>query len=145
MTRTAETTSQIMASVSNANTRPELALRAALHRRGLRYRVHRRMLGTPDIAFVAARVAVFVDGDYWHGNAWRTRGYADFDSYYARGNNGVFWADKIRRNIERDSQVTQGLLGEGWCVIRVWETDLSSDLNGVTDRIERIVRDRTAA
>lgn len=143
MTRTAEVTSRIMASVPNANTRPELALRSALHRRGLRYRVHRRMLGKPDITFVAPRVAVFVDGDYWHGNAWRTRGYADFDSYYARGENGAFWADKIRRNTERDRHVTEGLSADGWCVIRVWETDLTTQLDAIVDRIEAAVRDRT--
>lgn len=143
MTRTAEVTSRIMASVPNANTRPELALRSALHRRGLRYRVHRRMLGKPDITFVAPRVAVFVDGDYWHGNAWRTRGYADFDSYYARGENGAFWADKIRRNLERDRHVTEGLSADGWCVIRVWETNLTAQLNAIVDRIEAAVRDRT--
>ena len=142
MIRSAKVTSRIMASIPNSNTRPERALRSALHRRGLRYRVHRRMLGTPDIAFVAPRVAVFVDGDYWHGNAWRTRGYADFDSYYARGENGAFWADKIRRNIERDNVVTAGLSADGWCVLRVWETDLTADLEGVADCIERVVRDR---
>ena len=142
MTRPAEVTSRIMASVPNTNTAPELALRSALHRRGLRYRVHRRMLGKPDIAFVSCRVAVFVDGDYWHGNAWRTRGYADFNSYYSRGENGAFWAEKIHRNIERDNVVTVGLRDDGWCVIRVWETDLAADLDGVADRIERVVRDR---
>ncbi len=143
MTRTAEVTSHIMASVPNANTRPERALRSALHRRGLRYRVHRRMLGRPDITFVAPRVVVFVDGDYWHGNAWRTRGYTNFDSYYARGKNGAFWAHKIRRNIERDRQVTEGLTADGWCVIRVWETDLTADLEAVVDRIEAVVLGRT--
>ena len=144
MTRTPEVTSRIMSGVRNANTAPERALRSALHRRGLRYRVHRRMLGKPDITFVAPRIAVFVDGDYWHGNAWRTRGFADFDSYYARGENGAFWAAKIRRNIQRDEYVTDGLRADGWCVIRVWETDLAADLDAVADRIETIVRDRNA-
>lgn len=144
MTRMPEVTSRIMASVRNSNTAPELALRSALHRRGLRYRVQRRMLGKPDITFVAPRVVVFVDGDYWHGNAWRTRGYTDFDSYYARGENGAFWAAKIRRNIERDEQVNEGLRADGWCVIRVWETDLSADLNEIADHIEAVVRERAA-
>ncbi|MDP3713727.1 MAG: very short patch repair endonuclease [Mycobacteriales bacterium] len=144
MTRAPEVTSRIMSSVRNADTGPERALRSALHRRGLRYRVHRRMLGKPDITFVGPRVVVFVDGDYWHGNAWRTRGYADFDSYYCRGENGAFWAAKIRRNVERDQHVTEGLRADGWCVVRVWETDLASDLNAVADRIKTIVRDRAA-
>lgn len=143
MTRTPDVTSRIMSSVPNANTRPERTLRSALHRRGLRYRVHRRMLGKPDITFVAPRVAVFVDGDYWHGNTWRTRGFPDFDSYYARGANGAFWADKIRRNIERDTRVTEGLRADGWCVIRVWETDLAAGLDTVADRIESVVRARS--
>lgn len=100
------------------------------------------MLGKPDIVFVAPRVVVFVDGDYWHGNTWRTRGYADFDSYYSRGENGAFWANKIRRNIERDNQVTEGLRADGWCVIRVWETHLAANLDGVADQIERVIRGR---
>lgn len=131
-----------MASVPNANTRPEIALRTALHRRGLRYRLHPRMLGKPDVAFVSARVAVFVDGDYWHGNAWRTRGYSDFDSYYARGANGEFWSQKIRRNVKRDREVNAGLRADGWYVIRVWETDVSIDVEGVADGVERVVRER---
>jgi DNA mismatch endonuclease (patch repair protein) len=102
------------------------------------------MLGKPDITFVAPRVAVFVDGDYWHGNAWRTRGYTDFGTYYARGDNGDFWAARIRRNIERDQHVTECLRADGWCVMRIWETDLSANLNEVADRIEAIVRDRAA-
>lgn len=144
MTRAPEVTSRIMSSVRNANTAPERALRSALHRRGLRYRVHRRMLGKPDIAFVAARVAVFVDGDYWHGNAWRTRGFSDFDSYYARGKNGAFWVEKIRGNMQRDDTVTAALRADGWYVIRVWETDLTADVDHVVDSIERVVRERSA-
>jgi DNA mismatch endonuclease (patch repair protein) len=142
MTRAAAATSRIMASVPNANTAPERALRSALHRRGLRYCLHRRMLGTPDITFVSRRVAVFVDGDYWHGNAWRTRGFQDFDSYYRRGANGTFWAEKIQRNMRRDDVVSAGLRADGWHVVRVWETDLKADLDGVADRIEDIVRGR---
>src|SRR5207249_1053051 len=102
------------------------------------------MLGKPDIAFVTPRVAVFVDGDYWHGNAWRTRGFADFDSYYGRGENGPFWAEKIRRNMERDRVVTAALRADGWCVIRVWETDLTADVDEVADSIQRVVRERSA-
>ncbi|GAC1526617.1 MAG: very short patch repair endonuclease [Marmoricola sp.] len=143
MTRTPEVTSRIMASVPNRNTKPERTLRSELHQRGLRFRVHRSMLGRPDIAFVAARVAVFVDGDYWHGNAWQTRGYADFDSYYGRGPNGAFRTNKISRNIARDTYVTERLRADGWCVIRVWETDLTADLDDVADSIVRIARERS--
>lgn len=142
MTRSPEVTSRIMSQVRNRDTKPERTLRAELHRRGLRYRIHRRMLGKPDVAFVTPRVAVFVDGDYWHGNAWRTRGYPDFDSYYSRGENGAFWTSKIRRNMERDHEVTDGLRADGWRVIRVWETDLAADLAAVADRIETVVRGR---
>lgn len=143
MTRTPEVTSRIMSHVRSMDTKPERILRAELHRRGLRYRVHRQMLGKPDLAFVTARVAVFVDGDYWHGNAWRTRGYPDFESYYGRGHNGTFWSNKISRNIERDRQVTDGLRADGWCVVRVWETELAADLASVADRVETIVRKRS--
>lgn len=98
------------------DTGPELALRRALHARGLRYFVHRRpvpsLRRTADIVFPRARLAVFVDGCFWHGCPRH---------HTVAKSNAEFWATKMRRNRERDEE-TNGLLKEnGWTVLRVWE------------------------
>lgn len=140
MSRDPDTTRRIMSAVRNRDTKPELALRRALHARGLRYRLKGALPGKPDIVFGPAKVAVFVDGDYWHGNAWRTRGHATFEAYYGRGANAQFWLDKIRRNIARDRNITAVLSEAGWTVLRCWESDIDRDLPAVTDRVTAAVR-----
>lgn len=129
-----------MAAVKNRDSKAELSLRRALHRRGLRYRLHARdVLGTPDVVIRSRRIAIFVDGDFWHGNAWRLRGLPDLASMFPTRTE--WWVDKISRNIERDRRVTRMLTENGWCVIRVWESDVLSDPDGcarhVLDQIER--------
>jgi DNA mismatch endonuclease (patch repair protein) len=101
-----------------ADTKPELALRSALHRRGYRFRKdHRLDLNggarvRPDIAFTARRVAVFVDGCFWHVCPEHGRDPAV---------NEWYWAPKLRRNIERDRAADAALAAAGWQVVRVWE------------------------
>lgn len=133
-----------MAAVRSTGTRPELLLRRELHRRGLRYRVSTRVPGKPDLVFVAARVACFVDGDRWHGNGWRLRGYASFDDEFQHANSD-FWKAKIQRNMDRDRAVTAQLETDGWCVVRVWASDVESDATTVADRIQSLVARRTRA
>jgi DNA mismatch endonuclease, patch repair protein len=150
MSRDPDATRRIMSAVRNRDTKPERALRKALHARGLRYRLRSGLPGKPDIVFGPAKVVVFVDGDYWHGNAWRTRGFASFDAYYGRGDNAPFWLAKIRRNMARDEEVNVALSGAGWTVLRCWESDIERDLSAVTDRVADAVRSdgsslRTAA
>ena len=100
------------------DTRPELALRRAVHGLGLRYRVAARPLAdvrrTADLVFTRAKVAVFLDGCFWHGCP---------EHHTAAKRNAQFWADKIAKNKARDEEVDQ-LLGEwGWIVLRFWEHD----------------------
>lgn len=140
MTRDAETTSRIMAAVHNRDTKPELALRTALWRRGLRYRLRMDLPGKPDIIFPRCRLAVFVDGDFWHGNAWRIRGMPSFDAQFTQINNADFWRKKILANMERDSKVNETLTASGWTVFRVFESRLLNDLEGVATQIELIIR-----
>src|SRR6266702_3204893 len=87
-----------------ADTKPELALRSALHRRGYRFR--------PDIAFTARRVAVFVDGCFWHACPEHGRNPAV---------NEWYWAPKLRRTVERDRAADAALTAAGWRVVRIWE------------------------
>jgi DNA mismatch endonuclease, patch repair protein len=135
-------TSRIMAAVHNRDTKPEILLRHALWRRGLRYRVRTAVHGRPDIVFPGARVAVFVDGDFWHGNAWRVRGLPTFESQFERIANSQFWRDKLTVNMARDAEVTASLTAEGWRVYRVFESRLSGGVAEVASEIEALVRHR---
>lgn len=129
--RTARDTSAIMRRVRGRDTAPELLLRRALHARGLRYRVCVADLpGKPDIVFAARRLAVFVDGDYWHGGQWETRGLRQLEQQFARTKDPAYWLRKIRRTMARDCAATAALLAAGWTVLRFWE----SDVRGALDR-----------
>lgn len=98
------------------DTKPELRLRSAAHRLGLRYRVSARPLPhlrrTADLLFTKAKIAVFVDGCYWHGCP---------QHHTVAKTNAKFWADKVETNRCRDRETTTLLEEEGWLVIRVWE------------------------
>lgn len=129
-----------MAAVKGSGTGPEMLLRKRLWKRGLRYRLnHPRLPGKPDIVFVSARVAVFVDGDFWHGNQWRLRGFASLEDQLRNVRNRPYWEKKIKGNIERDRKVDAKLRGEGWKVIRIWESDLSRSPGRAVGRIVRAV------
>lgn len=107
-----------MRAIRRTGTKPELALRSALHRQGYRFRKDYRLdlaSGTrvrPDIAFTARRVAVFVDGCFWHVCPEHGR-----DPTV----NEWYWAPKLRRNMERDRAADAALAAAGWQVVRVWE------------------------
>jgi DNA mismatch endonuclease, patch repair protein len=131
------TTSRIMAAVRGRDTRPELALRKALHARGLRFRVHpKEIVGRPDIVNRSRRVAIFVDGDFWHGNPddWARRGFESMEAQFRIANRDR-WVAKLNRNMERDREVTSDLETDGWVVLRVWESQIRSDLDEVVDQV----------
>lgn len=114
-----EVRSRVMARVKRRDTGPELTLRRALYRRGVRgWRCDRRNLpGRPDLAFGRARVAVFVDGGFWHGHPTK----------WWPGRSGDYWDAKIARNIERDRRVDEELEQMGWCVLRFWDFEVERD------------------
>ena len=102
-----------MRQMSTKDSKPEMQLRRALHALGLRYRLHRKDLpGKPDIVFPSARIAVFVDGCFWHRCP---------DHYVAPKNNAEFWETKIAKNVERDRRQDAELAELGWESIRIWE------------------------
>ncbi len=140
MTRDPEVTSRIMSAIRSRDTKPELLIRRVLWRRGLRYRLNLKLYGRPDLVFTTPRLAVFVDGDYWHGNAWRVRGLASFDAQFELMNNGSFWRAKIERNMARDREVNESLSQDHWRVYRVFESRLLRDTDLVADEIESLVR-----
>jgi len=123
------------------DTKPELILRRALWARGLRYRVDVGDLpGRPDIVFTAARVACFVDGDYWHG-----RELEDRIAKLARGHNAPYWVAKIKTNVERDRRHDAALAVAGWNVLRLWETDLLKDAGHAVEQVEKALERHAGA
>ena len=122
---TADQRSKLMARVRTRNTSPELALRHALYKAGLRgWRLHRRLPGKPDITFGRARLCVFVDGAFWHGHP----------DYY-RGQSGEFWDAKLARNRERDGRVNAELEALGWSVLRLWDFEVARDPHTCVERV----------
>lgn len=114
-----------MKAVKSRDTGPELSLRRALWGRGFRYRLHVKSLpGSPDLVFHSRRLALFIDGDYWHGRQWKKRGFASLTEQMSRVNNAEYWIKKIEGNMRRDRRVTRQLKDQGWRVLRVWESDL---------------------
>lgn len=124
-------TSAIMRRVRSSGTGAEMELRRSLWSRGLRYRIGESKLpGKPDILIPGRRVAVFVDGDLWHGNQWRTRGLRSLDEQFLHSARRDYWLRKIRGNMSRDCAATAELLADGWRVLRLWESDIHRDLEG---------------
>lgn len=139
--RAPDITSRIMSAVKNKDSEAEIKLRRALFARGLRYRVHYgKLIGHPDIVFPKSRVAVFVDGDFWHGNAWRLRGMSSFDEQFRFKSNPEFWRAKIMRNMERDKEVNEKLAELDWWVLRLWESDVLQDAEACATRVEIFLR-----
>ena len=104
-----------------SNTSIEIILRKALWKQGIRYRKNvRDVLGKPDICIKKYKLAVFCDGDFWHGRKFQR---IEFKS------NKKYWETKILRNIERDLQITIQLRDQGWTVLRFWESDIRNNLD----------------
>jgi DNA mismatch endonuclease (patch repair protein) len=114
------TRSKIMSRVRGKNTKPELALRQALFSVGYRYRLHAKHLpGKPDLIFPFYKVALFVNGCFWH---WHGCKYSRFPT-----SNLEYWKKKITGNQERDKVNYEKLLSTGWRVLIVWECSLKKD------------------
>jgi len=103
----------------SSGTVAELLLNAEFKRRGIRVTPQAPLPGKPDFVIPGCRVAIFCDGDFWHGRNWRNRRIK-----LRKGFNSSYWCAKIRRNIERDKEVAAHLTAIGWRVMRFWETDI---------------------
>lgn len=117
-----------MSAIPSKGTKPERMLRKALWHKNLRYRVnYKKLPGKPDIVFTKYKVAVFCDGDFWHGHNWALRGKNSLEeelSGYSQ-----YWKEKILRNIERDKEDDEKLRDMGWWVIRIWESDIKKNVD----------------
>lgn len=118
-------------SSKKTDTACERALRAALWAAGYRYRKNVSALpGQPDIVFPKARVAVFCDGDFWHGRDWESR-----RRKLKAGSNADYWLAKIQRNMERDRETTARLESQGWNVLRFWESEIRASTETIVESI----------
>lgn len=125
------TRSRVMAQIRSNNTKPELVLRRGLWAAGVRgWRCNPRSLpGKPDLAFGPAKVAVFVDGRFWHGHP----------DYFTFGKSGPYWDAKIARTQERDREANARLSAAGWVVLRFWDFEVEEDLPAAVSAIAQAV------
>ena len=122
-----------MQRMPRSSTGPEIDLRRALHRRGLRFRITGvRLPGRPDIIFPRARLAVFVDGCFWHR--------CPLHGILPK-NNADWWLAKLDRNVERDREKDAALAALGWHIVHVWEHE---DMAAAAARIDQLWRERCA-
>lgn len=125
--------SYCMSRVKGKDTGPEKLIRSELHKRGLRFKKHLKSLpGTPDIVFVRAKVAVFIDGDFWHGYRFPQWEHKVAD----------FWKEKINKNRKRDQRNFRKLRKMGWRVIRVWQHEVKKSPQACTQKIIEAVDTR---
>jgi DNA mismatch endonuclease, patch repair protein len=123
---TKESRSRLMSRVRTRDTKPELLLRRALWAAGLRgWRLHpKTVAGRPDLVWIGRRIAVFVDGAFWHGHP---------DYYW--GQSGKFWDEKIARNRARDMQINAELAASGWRVVRLWDFEVEREADPCVERV----------
>jgi DNA mismatch endonuclease (patch repair protein) len=129
--RSPDLVSKIMRRVGSRDTGPEKVFRTALRRAGLRsFRACDVTLpGKPDVVVPGKGLAIFIDGDFWHGHQYQTRGFGSQQEQLADVNNAEYWVAKLARNVTRDFQNTSDLLNSGWRVLRFWESDIRRSLD----------------
>lgn len=119
-----------------SDTAPELLLRRALRKQGVSHRACVDVLpGRPDIVISSARLAVFCDGDFWHGRYLQRR-----LAKLALGHNASYWISKIKINVQRDRRVDRLLKKEGWKPLRFWESDLRADPDVAAKEVVKAIR-----
>ncbi len=122
--------SRCMSRIRGRDTKPERLLRSCLWSNGLRYRLRYPITGKPDIVFPSAKLAVFVDGCFWHGCPVHGT---------QPKNREVFWKEKILRNKKRDTEVNKKLRSEGWIVKRYWEHQINQCVEQIASEINAVL------
>lgn len=129
-----------MKHIRSKDTKIEKVLRSALWKEGIRYRKNYRALpGKPDIAITKYRIAVFCDGEFFHGKDWDN----GLQEKLANSNNASYWIEKIKRNIARDQEINNKLNELGWFVIRFWGKDILAHPDQCVEKIKRLINERT--
>ena len=126
-----------MQNIRSKNTSIEVILRKALWKKGYRYRKNYKGLpGNPDIVLTKYKIAIFCDGEFFHGKDWEV-----LKPRLEKGNNSEYWINKISRNFERDDAVNKKLLFDGWTVIRFWGKDIKKRTDECIKVIEETIFD----
>ncbi len=128
-----------MSLIKSTNTKPETAFRKLLssvvYSRGYRYRLHyKRLPGKPDVVFVSRKIAIFVDGSFWHGYKLKKRAHKLSKEY---------WLPKIERNVMRDKKINRQLRSKGWKVLRIWEHELKKNPEKALDKVKLALKYET--
>lgn len=119
----------------STGTKPEILLAKTLFARGHRYRKNNKtVFGNPDLTFKGIKLAIFVDGEFWHGKDWSIR-------KYDHKTNKDFWIKKIERNIERDKEVNDKLKRQGWTILRFWSKQIEENLLSCVLKIENVIKE----
>lgn len=122
-----------MRKIKAKNTTPEIILRKALWNEGIRYRKENKgIIGNPDIVIKKYRLAIFIDGEFWHGFNWKEK----------KGkikSNREYWIKKIEKNIARDKLNNQLLKEQNWIVLRFWEHEIKRDLKKCVEKVKNVL------
>lgn len=119
--------SEIMSNIRSKNTKVEVLVFRELRRRNVYFQKHyNKIVGKPDIALPRKKIAVFIDGDFWHGYNFKTQKERLPKKY---------WVDKIETNIKRDKRVRSKLKRDGWIVLRVWEHQVKNNFEKTIEKI----------
>ena len=126
-----------MRSIRSKDTKIEVLLRKELWKQGYRYRKnYKKLPGCPDIVLTKYKIAIFCDGEFFHGKDWEV-----LKPRLERGKNSEFWINKISRNMERDAETNKKLLLMGWTVIRFWGDDIKKNMDDCIQVIEETIFD----
>jgi DNA mismatch endonuclease (patch repair protein) len=121
--------SKLMTKIKSENTKPEIKLRKALFKNGVRFRIkNKELYGNPDIAIRKYKLIIFIDGEFWHGFNWEIK-------KLRIATNKSYWIPKIEKNMERDRSVNLHYENIGWTVVRLWDKQINSNLEGCIQNI----------
>lgn len=125
--------SELMQKIRCVDTKPEMVFRKLLWANGIRYRKNNRKLpGTPDISISKLRIAIFIDGEFWHGFNWE-------DKKNKIKANRAYWIPKIEGNIERDKKNVHLLENDGWKVLRFWESEIRKTPTECVEKVTSLI------
>ncbi len=129
---TPEKRSWVMSRIKGTNTKIDLKMREMLEENGYKFEMYPKMSGNPDFAHKRRKIAIFCDGDFWHGYRYHDK----------KKPAKKFWKDKIETNMRRDQRYSRRLRREGWSVLRFWEHDIEKDPEKCMRRIKRKFSER---
>lgn len=128
--------SALMGKIKSQDTKPELKLRRALWNLGFRYRKNvKKLPGAPDIVFLKSKLAIFIDGEFWHGYNWEVK-------KQSIKSNPDYWIPKIEKNMQRDIMNERLLQESGWITLRLWEHEIKENIDRCINKIIYLIRTR---